>query len=563
MKLSLTIKSGTLGGQSFELVEGIMTIGRGENCRVRFDPFGEKLASKHHAFIELKPDGFYLTDYNSTNGTFLNGQKINTAKLNSGDIIQFGKNGIDAAVFIADTTKQSQLPTLQQPISEAAYLKQDSEATIIKPSVSPIIPTLAPTAIFQQSVQPQHFSPVYHQQPAQIFPPPPVNLRNSFSGMGMGAVFQPQQPAQDNTQANVAFGIGIFAVVFLFLIVMLKIILPNLGYGTALAASIIAFLPAVFYLLPLIWLDRYDPEPIWLLGLAFAWGALVSVIISYFINTAFAELAVVAFGADVAMTATAIVSAPIFEEASKGLGVVLLLIFFRRHFDDILDGIVFGGTIALGFATVENVLYYGSAILKGGTELLVALFILRGILSPFAHVTFTAMTGIGCGISRESHNPIVRIMMPILGYGCAVLLHFIWNLMASLLPIEGLFEGGWWYGYLLLQVPFFIIFICFAFYVMWRQNTILKEMLAIDVATGLIPEAHQKIATSAFRSTGWLLESIFNGKFSERNKYLRALGKLGLSYWHIQRAKAAQGETASFQQNPLLRQEVLKWRDKV
>jgi hypothetical protein len=98
---------------------------------------------------------------------------------------------------------------------------------------------------------------------------------------------------------------------------------------------------------------------------------------------------------------------------------------------------------------------------------------------------------------------------------------------------------------------------------MYRQNKIIKEMLAIDVARKMIPEAHLQKATSAFGSTFWLIEGIFNGKFSARNKYLRAVGKLGLSYWHIQRATAAQGQTASFQQNPILRDEVLKWRDKV
>ena len=41
----------------------------------------------------------------------------------------------------------------------------------------------------------------------------------------------------------------------------------------------------MIYLLPLIWLDRYDPEPLWLLSLAFAWGALVAVIASFIINT--------------------------------------------------------------------------------------------------------------------------------------------------------------------------------------------------------------------------------------------------------------------------------------
>jgi len=98
---------------------------------------------------------------------------------------------------------------------------------------------------------------------------------------------------------------------------------------------------------------------------------------------------------------------------------------------------------------------------------------------------------------------------------------------------------------------------------MRRQNKILKEMLALDIARGLIPEEHGKIATSAFRSSGWLLGGIFSGKLIARSRYLRAMGKLGLSYWHIQRATTAQGQTGSFQQNPIFREEILKWRDKV
>ncbi len=557
MKLSLTIKSGTLLGRKFDLSEGFLTIGRGDNCGVRFDPFAENIASKQHAFIESKPDGFYITDYNSTNGTFLNGQKISTAKLNSGDVIQFGKNGSEAAVSI-EQIKPTELPTLAAPISENSYLKPDSEATIVKP----LINSTDPTAVFSPSIQTQyHASPEMSAQPTEMFQP--VSVKNSFSAIGMGAPVLPQVQPSGNVERNLFIGISIFAVSFLTIFVALMIILPNLGFGVAIIASVIAFFPAIFYLLPLIWIDRYDPEPIWLLGLAFAWGALISVIISYKLNTAFAQIAVTFFGVETGMALTAIVSAPIFEEATKGIGVLLLLIFFRKYFDDILDGIVFAGTIALGFATVENVIYYGGAYIRAGSDGLFALFILRGIFSPFAHVTFTAMTGIGCGIARESHNKTVRILMPVVGYICAVFLHFLWNLMATVLKIDGLLEGDWWYGYLFLQFPFFLAFIGFAFYVMRRQNKILNEMLAIDVAQGLIAEDNQKIATSAFRSTGWLISGIFSGKFGARSRYLRAVGKLGLSYWHIQRANAAQGQTASYQQNPILRQEVLKWRDKV
>jgi hypothetical protein len=98
---------------------------------------------------------------------------------------------------------------------------------------------------------------------------------------------------------------------------------------------------------------------------------------------------------------------------------------------------------------------------------------------------------------------------------------------------------------------------------MRRQRKILNEMLAIDIARGLIPEDHARIATSAFRSSKWLVSGLFSGKYLARSRYIRSIGKLGLSYWHIQRATAAQGQTASFQQNPILREAVLKWRDKV
>jgi hypothetical protein len=223
--------------------------------------------------------------------------------------------------------------------------------------------------------------------------------------------------------------------------------------------------------------------------------------------------------------------------------------------------------IALGFATVENVLYYGRGIhdaidrfgvTSAAVKSFMLLFALRGIFSPFAHATFTSMTGIGCGISRESHNGFVKVLMPIIGYACAVTLHAIWNGMAT---IGGL--GGFVAGYIVLEVPFFFIFVGFSLYVMRRQKKILNEMLALDIARGLIPADHAKIATSAFRSSWWVVGGLFNGKFRARSKYVRAIGKLGLSYWHIQRAMAAKGQTGSFQQNPILRDQVLKWRDQV
>ena len=532
MILRLTVENGTLAGRTYELRSGFLTIGRGENCSIRFDPRIERIASKQHAFVEARSDGFYLTDNNSLNGTYVNGQRVERVRISSGDRVQFGRNGTTAAIFI----DEQQAPVIDMAAAQFHQIQQAAQ----------------------------------HQ---------PDNFQKSMSNIGLGQLEAVPEPSR--TGRYVGIGFTIFAIVFMALIVV-AITFAAVGIVPAIIAAVVAFTPAMIYLFPLIWLDRYDPEPLWLLALSFAWGALVAVLVSAVANTVIDAAVTLSFSEDAGDLAGAIISAPIFEEGSKGLGLLILLIFFRRYFDDILDGIVFGGVIALGFATVENVLYYGSALAGGGFGAMIFLFALRGILSPFAHVTFTAMTGIGCGVSRESHRGFVKVVAPVIGYVFAVMLHAVWNTLAmysaDLLQELGLIwvcknvgfseRGeivlcGFLVSYAVLQVPLFLAFVCFALYTMYRQSKILREMLALDIARGLIPQEHGDTAVSAFKSSAWLLGGLFTGKFRARSRYLRAIGKLGLSYWHIQRATAAQGETASFQQNPILREEVLKWREQV
>ncbi|MEP6946433.1 MAG: PrsW family glutamic-type intramembrane protease [Acidobacteriota bacterium] len=512
MKLQLRIDGGSLSGRTFELESGFLTVGRGETCSIRFDPLSERIASKQHAFIEAKADGFYLTDNQSTNGTLLNGSVITTAKLSNGDQIQFGRNGVTAAVTI------------------------DGSSGV--------------------SVPQENFRARQIEQFNQIAAAGPVDVQNSISNLGLGSMAA-VKPEPSKTGKYIGIGVTIFVILFLSMIVAL-IMFASVGPVAAVIATVVAFLPAALYILPLVWLDRYDPEPFWLFALAFAWGALVAVVVSFVVNTVISVVIAIGVSPAAGEVVGAVISAPIFEEGSKGLGVLVILIFFRKYFDDILDGIVFAGVIALGFATVENVLYYGRGIATGGVGGLATLFVLRGIMSPFAHVTFTSMTGIGCGIARESHKTFVRIIMPIVGYLGAVTLHAIWNGLAVIGGLQGFVAG-----YIVIEIPFFLIFVGFSWYVMHRQGKILKEMLAIDMARGLISDELGKTVTSPIKSSVWLVKGLFAGKYKARSHYLRAAGKLGLSYWHIQRATAARGQTGSFQQNPILREEVLKWRDQV
>ena len=135
MKLDITVNAGTLAGQSFDLQTGFMTIGRSEACTVRFDPLVERIASKQHAFIEARSDGFYITDNQSTNGTFVNGSRITTARLNNGDVIQFGSNGVTANVRIAESevpaamTREAQIEQFDDTVSRQPKSMQNSIAS--------------------------------------------------------------------------------------------------------------------------------------------------------------------------------------------------------------------------------------------------------------------------------------------------------------------------------------------------------------------------------------------------------------------------------------------------
>src|SRR3982751_6653862 len=102
MKIIVRVNNGTLAGRTYELTSGFLSIGRSETCSIRFDPNTERIASKQHAFIDAKVDGYYITDNGSTNGTYLNGRPVSVERLGSGDRIQFGTGGVTATVEIED-----------------------------------------------------------------------------------------------------------------------------------------------------------------------------------------------------------------------------------------------------------------------------------------------------------------------------------------------------------------------------------------------------------------------------------------------------------------------------
>jgi pSer/pThr/pTyr-binding forkhead associated (FHA) protein len=93
VKVALAHLSGSKIGRREEFEAESVLIGRGAPNDVMLDPFLDPTVSAQHAEIRLEPDGFVLYDMGSLNGTFLNGQFVRRASLQTGDEISLGKRG--------------------------------------------------------------------------------------------------------------------------------------------------------------------------------------------------------------------------------------------------------------------------------------------------------------------------------------------------------------------------------------------------------------------------------------------------------------------------------------
>ncbi|MFG1950512.1 PrsW family intramembrane metalloprotease [Micromonospora sp. NPDC048830] len=270
---------------------------------------------------------------------------------------------------------------------------------------------------------------------------------------------------------------------------MLFVLGSNLGPQALLVGVLAAVLPVPVLVAAFLWLDRYEPEPLKYLVFCFAWGAFVSTAASLTVNEFFA-----ARFADWQLPAalTGVLVAPFIEELTKALGPILLLVFRRREWSGITDGLVYCGLSAVGFAMVENILYLGGYGYRSGVDeygpatgaqQVIAIFIVRILLFGFAHPLFTSMTGVGLGIAARAADRRLRFLAPIAGLLLAMMLHGTWNLLPSLAQATGQAVIAL-YGYLGVMVPIFFGMVGLAVWLRGWEGRLTERTLPDYVRAG-------------------------------------------------------------------------------
>src|SRR3989442_8437012 len=119
-------------------------------------------------------------------------------------------------------------------------------------------------------------------------------MNNAFTP---NAGFQPPQLIRPSRhQSALKIILAVFAAMFAALLglVVLLLIGAETGPVELIIGLICATLPVPIYIMLLLWIDRYEAEPLWMLATAFFWGALVAVFVAFIFNTSLSIIAAVA-----------------------------------------------------------------------------------------------------------------------------------------------------------------------------------------------------------------------------------------------------------------------------
>lgn len=303
------------------------------------------------------------------------------------------------------------------------------------------------------------------------------------------------------------------------------------GWTGFVTGFLMAAIPVPFYLALATWVDRFEPEPPWLLATAFLWGASIAVFFAMIFNGINEGIIAAFTGAAQASVLMPVLSAPLIEELAKGSALLLLFVWKRDEFDNVTDGILYAAMVGLGFAMTENIHYYGMAAIGKEQVGAGAVFFLRGVLGPFSHPLFTSMTGIGFGMARESDHKSVKFFAPLLGLTGAILLHGIWNLAAS----YGLMFFA---AYFFIMIPAFFAVIAIAIFSLKREATIIRIHLERVVADRVLSRDDIIVVTSVRRRIAASASALFAGGFGKwlaRRRFHALATDLAFHSWRTSR----------------------------
>src|SRR5215813_15106826 len=107
------------------------------------------------------------------------------------------------------------------------------------------------------------------------------------SGMANANLTPPPTIRSSGNATTIKIAIGLVALLIALLLGLIVILLIGIETGPIglLLGLVSAMIPVPLYIILVLWIDRYESEPLWMLATAFFWGALIATFFAFLLNT--------------------------------------------------------------------------------------------------------------------------------------------------------------------------------------------------------------------------------------------------------------------------------------
>jgi protease PrsW len=323
-----------------------------------------------------------------------------------------------------------------------------------------------------------------------------------------------------------AIVIGLALALFLFAINLLNARLNVVG--------VLACVPTTGLALFLIrQVDYNEREPWRLVLVAAGWGAVVATTLALVFESLWSSTIDAGLIPGPGQAVATAFNAAVFEEVPKGLAVLLLFLVMRDEFDDVVDGIVYGAAVGLGFNFMETVVYTSI----GGLPQ----FFIRQVLGLFlGHATYSALIGAGIGIARQVPGSWRKVLAVAAGFIAAIAAHFTWDAWLWYFPHPSdpaLLLLSIPAQYLAMTGPFFLAVMALFMLGLRAEGRALEEQIAAEAALpgGAVLPGEVAMLISPWRRIDARLRALgyhgFRGYLWTR-RLQRAQLDLAMERWH-------------------------------
>ncbi|MCC6422257.1 MAG: PrsW family intramembrane metalloprotease [Phycisphaerales bacterium] len=275
------------------------------------------------------------------------------------------------------------------------------------------------------------------------------------------------------------------------------------GHGYALA---LAVLVAAVYLLIIRFLDMNEKEPWWSVGLLFALGGLAALVVNLLFSSTMLELRPV--------ESAVVEELALFVAIAAGFWTLTAISKLRgwSEISGLMDGVVYGASAGLGFATgaafINELSATGMVMPVGGAGLW-SLFWTTALIG-LANGVFGALIGAGFGAASYTRSESKRLIYPIVGLLLAFAADVGYRKLAYGNALGG--QSGLMRMWVALLLPVAMV-VLLAFYALWREKVAIRRQLEDERGQGTVTieelealksvTARQRIYFTALGSMNW------------------------------------------------------------